>query len=146
MVDQTHQLSAYNGRQHSASSHGFAGSVRELLRDAITLGELQVQLLLLDLREGSTRMVRPLLVIVFAICLALGCFPVALAALAYALQATGMPVWGAFLTSALIGLFLSAGAAYGGLRWLKKELSIIDRSKAEFQSNINWLKTALKTR
>ena len=122
---------------------GMTGSLRELMRDAITLGELQLRLLLLDLREGSRRMLMPLAAIGIALCLALGCFPVMLAALGYGLHTLGIPQWGAFLIAAAVGLVVSGLTAYGGWRWLSKELMVLDRSASELRNNVEWVKSAL---
>ena len=143
MVSQTEQLKTDNGRLKS-SSRGMGGSVRELIHDAIVLGELQVKLLLLDLREGRNGVIGPIVVMTLALCMALGCFPILLATLGLGLAAAGLPYWGAFLIAAGVGLLVSAAAAYGGWRWLRSELSIFKRSQSELQNNIHGLKNAMK--
>ena len=143
MVDQTNVIGNGHGHMHPPRS-GMTGSVRSLLHDTIVLGELQCKLLLLDLREGRNGMIAPLVIIVLAVCLALGTFPIVLAALGLGLTAAGLPQWAAFLVSAFFGLVISCASAYVGWRWLKRELAIIKRSHAEFKNNVAWLKSALK--
>ena len=144
MVNQTNRLKTLDTPSSNGHSEGFTSSLRGLLCDALTLSELQCKLLLMDLREGSRGIIKPVVVLVLACCLALGCFPVALAAMAFALELTGMPLWAAFAISAAVGLAISGAAAYGGWRWLRNELHIFDRSTGELQNNVNWMKHALR--
>ena len=86
MVHQTKFVTGGNGRLEPAH-RGMGSSVRELIHDAIVLGELQVKLLLLDLRDGRRGMIGPIVVLTLSLCLALGCFPIVLAALGLGLAA-----------------------------------------------------------
>jgi hypothetical protein len=138
MASQTTHIES-NGR----SSRGVFGNAAEFVHDLMTLTELQVKLLVLDMKEGSRHAMLPLALILFGGCLALGCFPVLLAALGFGLVAAGLSYWLSFLIAGIVGLAISGGAAYGGFRLLKKQAAVLRRSQAEFDRNVRWVKSAL---
>jgi hypothetical protein len=138
MARQTTHIES-NGR----SDRGVLGNVAEFIHDLMTLSELQMKLLMLDLKEGSSKAMLPLGLIVMGLCLALGSFPILLGALGLGLATAGMIPWAAFLLAGVIGMVISGVAAYGGFLLLKKQAAVLHRSQAEFDRNIRWVKTAL---
>lgn len=131
-----------NGR----TTRGIFGNAAEFVHDLVTLSELQVKLLVVDLREGSRHALLPLGLIVLAGCLALGVFPILLAALALGLAAAGLSYWLSFLLAALIGVIISGATGYGGYVLLKKQAKVLRRSQEEFERNVHWVKSALTQR
>lgn len=135
-----------NGR-HRTQMPDVAGSVSELTRDVIELGELQTQLLLLDLKKSSQKMRTCLILAIIAVCLLLASLPVALFALAELLHE--QLEWSraaAFGVATLTGLLLSAifaGVAYSIVR---NGLLSLERSRDEFNRNIAWIKSTLRNR
>ena len=86
-----------------------SSSVRQLGSDVITLMELQAELLQVDVREWVQSFIRPLVALVVAAIILLATAPVALVSLGYLLAATTeLPLWGAMMTAAAVGLGLAA--------------------------------------
>ena len=139
MVNQTDRLTV-----QPVKRDGMARSAKELIRDCIALGELQARLLLLDLREGGRGAVGPMILIAAAACAALGSFPVILSALALAIAEANLPLWACFLIAGAAGLLASAVTGYVGWRYLKRNASVMNRSRTEFQRSVAWLKATLR--
>jgi lysylphosphatidylglycerol synthetase-like protein (DUF2156 family) len=120
-------------------------SFSSLAHDTIELAELQAQLLVLDVKTATLEARTSLGLIVVAVCLLLGCIPVALFALAELFVAQfewSRPV--AFTVSAVVGLLLSGGAV--GVAWSRFQVGLesLKRSREELQRNLNWIKSNLK--
>lgn len=115
----------------------------EFVGNVVTLSELQLKLLSLDLRDAS-RKAAPLVGVV-----AVGAFLVGsgitllLAALGIALSAI-LPLWGALLAAGLAGLAIGVGLLALAAKALNMRAAILDRSRVEFSKNLMWLKTALR--
>lgn len=76
-----------NGRKPSESPASQVGSnLAGLTHDLITLGELQLQLIGVDLREGLSKGLLPGFVIFSAVLLALGTMPVILLGIGWSLH------------------------------------------------------------
>lgn len=114
--------------------------VGEVTRDVVTLAELQVELFRLDAREATTRLVAPLVLMASAAAVGLGTVPVALAFVAEALAAAGLPHWLAFLVATLLGLVVAGIAALAGWEMARTPFQAFRRSRDELRRNIDWLK------
>src|SRR5688500_2820931 len=87
MVDQA-DVKPTNGRDEGRSElppRAVARSTGEFLHDVTTLAELQGKLLLVESKQGLTKLVMPIALLVLGVVIALGCVPIALAALAITL-------------------------------------------------------------
>jgi hypothetical protein len=126
-----------------------AGEIRhgvsQVLRDMVTLGELQTELLQVDLRNFLTAHIVPTLIFsAVAAVAALASLPILLASLAYYLvEVANLTVASAFLAAAGVGL--AVGAICGGIAWqrLKSQSSAFARSRIELARNVRWLKQVL---
>jgi len=115
-----------------------------LVRDAVELTELQLQLFAADGREMAQKSAPPLLTVVAGVTIAMSGLPLLLVAFAYALvELAGFSVWLAMVCSALSGIAVGALAVFVGLRWLRPQLEIWRRSAAELRENIDFLKRSL---
>jgi hypothetical protein len=140
-------MSYHNGRDRENRKlppAEVASSFRTAVADVLTLGELQLQLLKADVRDGSRRILASVISLAIAGVFALACFPIALLALAY-----GMTDWFdismglACLFSFLIGLAVTGLASFIAYRNLRRGVRVFDRSRTELAENIHWLKTSL---
>lgn len=119
-------------------------STRELVRDAVELAELQLQLFRADGREMAKKSTPPLLTVAAGVTIAMSSLPLILVGFAYALvEVAGLSVWLAMFCSALCGITVGALAVFVGLRWLKPQLEIWRRSAAELKQNVDFLKRSL---
>jgi hypothetical protein len=115
-----------------------------LVRDAVELAQLQLQLFAADGREMAQKSAPPLLTIAAGVTVAMSGLPLLLVGFAYALvELAGFSVWLAMFCSAFIGIVVGALAVFVGLRWLRPQLEIWRRSAAEFRENIDFLKQSL---
>jgi hypothetical protein len=119
--------------------------VSQVLRDVVTLGELQTELLQVDLRNFLTTHVIPTVVLgVVAIVSALASLPILLASLAYFLvEVANLTVASAFLAAAGVGLLVAA--ICGGIAWQRfhSQRDAFARSRIELARNVRWLKQVL---
>jgi uncharacterized membrane protein YqjE len=130
----------------SAPSRSMGRSVRQLGSDVITLMELQAALFQIDVREWIQSFIRPLIALVAAAIILLATAPVALASLGYLLAATTeLPLWGAMMTAAGVGMGLAALSAGIGVWLLKRDRRILHRFSAELRKNVQWLKETLRS-
>jgi hypothetical protein len=140
MVDQTHRVRPF---ARGSQQEGIVKDTKDVLHDAVSLSELQLKLLALDARECGRKVTASVIVLVAAACLALGAFPIGLAALALAFYAAGLSLPLSFLCSFLIGLIVAGVSGAIGWMMLKRGAKTINRSKTEFFKNIAWLKRTL---
>jgi hypothetical protein len=143
MVDQA-EVTPANGRTElppQAVARGTAG----FLHDVATLAELQGKLFTVDLQQGVSKLVTPIVVMVLGIVVALGCVPIALMTLAHAIdELTPLTLWPSYLISLIVGLLMSALLALPAYARLKSGINIFDRSLAECRRNTQWAKDTLK--
>jgi len=119
-------------------------STRMLVRDAVELAELQLQLFAADGREMARKSTPPLLMIVAGLVIAISGLPLLMVGLAYALvELVGFPVWLAMLSSAVTGMVIGGAAVLVGIRWLRPQLEIRRRSAGELKENVDFLKGSL---
>jgi hypothetical protein len=66
--------------------------------------------------------------------------------LGYLLAATTeLPLWGAMMTAAGVGLGLAALSAGIGVWFLKRDRRMLHRFSAELRKNVHWLKETLRS-
>lgn len=133
-----------NGRTPPSAAK-VAESFSGLAHDAIELAELQARLLKLDAQAAARNGGASAALAVLAVCLLLGCMPVALIALAETFVARfdwSRP--GAYAASAAIGIALSAGAGFAAWQRIRTALASLQRSRDELNRNIAWIKSNLK--
>lgn len=122
-----------------------ARSVAELSHDAITLAELQAELVRKELAECRRAALLPVALLAVALVVGLGCVPVLLSSMAYFLaEATQWSLAVSHLASGLVG-FVIAGLA-GIVGWKLLTSLRLERSMIELRRNADWLKTVLKGR
>jgi hypothetical protein len=143
----------YNENHEGMSDHDDipspAGEIRhgvsQVLRDMVTLGELQTELLQVDLRNFLTAHVVPTLIFSAAAAIAaLASLPILLASLAYYLvEVANLTVASAFLAAAGVGLVIAA--ICGSIAWqrFKSQSNAFARSRIELARNVRWLKQVL---
>lgn len=118
-----------------------ANSIRGLVGDVITLGELQVRLLQADLRDGRSQLTQGIILLAISVTLLLASLPVALIALSYGIvEVYQLPMWAGFLISAAVGFVIGGILLWAGSRWLATSLAFFQRSGEEFSNNLKWLK------
>ena len=128
-----------------AAPHVVVRNTGELLQDLLTLGELQARLLIIDVREGTSRLLWPLVLLVVGAALALGCWPVALIALAMTLvEITTLTTAQAFGVALASGIVLTALVTGVGWSLLRQQTGLFDRSLSEWQQNVKWTKNAMR--
>jgi hypothetical protein len=143
MVDQA-QINPTIGRTE-APPREVARTTADFLHDVAILAELQGKLALVDLREGSQKLLFPVGLLGVGVAVVLGCVPIGLMALAFTLEATTtLPVAACFGISLAIGLVLGVIIVVAAVSALKKNISIFDRSLAEWRCNSQWVKDTLK--
>lgn len=137
-----------DGRGEARDRHaprGVARNVSGLAHDIVALGELQTQLFKIDLSDSVRRIVMPVVMIAIAGVTALACLPVLLFGASFWLSAvTNLPQWAALLIVSVVGMIVAgvmAGIAYGRL---KSGPINFDRSLYELNTNLSWIKGALK--
>ena len=119
-------------------------STRMLVRDAIELAELQLQLFAADGRDTARKSAPPVLTVVAGVTIFMSALPLLLVGLAYALvELVGFPIWIAMFSSAFTGFVIGAVAVVVGLKWLQPQLEIWRRSAGELKENVEFLKGSL---
>lgn len=120
---------------------GLAG----VLHDVTTLAELQLKLLAVDAKESAGRGVVPVALLGAAAVFALSALPLLLVAFAQLLRdQAGWPAAAATLTAVLAGLVIAGVLGAVGAMRLRRMLEPLERSRDEFNRNVEWLKNTLK--
>ena len=120
-------------------------STRMLVRDAVELAELQLQLFAADGREMARKSAPPLLTVMAGVTVAMSGLPLLLVGLAYVLvELAGFPIWPAMLSSAVTGIAIGGAAVLVGIKWLRPQLEIWRRSAGELKENVAFLKGELR--
>ncbi|MAT14807.1 MAG: hypothetical protein CMJ46_06000 [Planctomyces sp.] len=140
-------MSTTNGKRVHEEPTSMRRNIGELGSDLIGLAELQVQLLGLDSKEAMQKAMLPISLLVLALGILVGAFPLALIALAWWLaMATD-------LTQAAAGGIVAVAAAVvaivlilAAVKGLKKSTLILDRSRYELRNNIQWIKQVLSSK
>ena len=117
----------------------------DFLKGFSTLVELQAQLFVADVRECRQRGLLPGLVLLCGVTLGMGCFPVALVAIAMLLiQVFEISYAAGFLISVLAGAVLSGLLTMIGWFQVRKQMTFLQRSQQELVHNLRWLKKILE--
>ena len=117
----------------------------EFLGDFATLAELQGKLAVVDLKEGTAKLTGAVILFSAGVVIALGCVPVALAALALAInEFAKLSPAASFGIALLVGLILAALLAIPAFMAIKKDLWMFERSRAEWRRNMQWLRDTMK--
>ena len=137
-----------NGSDASPSaSEAVSRNLGDFVGDVMSLGEMQVQLFSLDVREACTKAITPALGAMAAILIAAGSVPIMLMSIAWCLvQRAGVPQDLAFLATFAGAAIISAIAAWLCWQRISAIAPIIVRSSGEFSQNLRWIKHALKKR
>jgi len=146
MVDQA-QITTKNGKNgHSElPPRAVARSTAEFLHDVTTLVELQGKLFVVEMKEGTAKLLVPIISLLIGAALALGCIPIALAALALMLkELTTLTLATCFGISLAIGLFIALVLVIVAFGVVKSGLKMFDRSLYECGRNMKWAKDTLK--
>jgi hypothetical protein len=150
MVRETHMNNRFatNGNGDSPTSVGDLKSyLLELAYDILTLVELQVRLLLLDLKEASARAAIGLVLLSAMLAVMLGSVPVLLMACGEVLvEWAGWSRAASYGLVAVTAMAVAVVVGYLTFKKLKKVTVILDRSNQELQSNLNFVKSLMKKR
>jgi hypothetical protein len=118
-----------------------AHNVAELVADAITLAELQLELFRCDWQTSLARIIWPAALLAAALLVLASCVPLALVCVTLVLvevarftpaQAAGITLGGS--------LVLGGAAALAGAVLLRKGLGVWQRSRTELAENVRWFK------
>jgi len=110
-----------------------------------TLAELQGKLVLIDVREGTAKLLVEMMMIAIGGAIGLGCVPIALATLALIIAANttlSLPV--SFAIALVTGLVLAGVLAVPACLAVKANIHVFDRSLAEWRRNRQWFKETLR--
>jgi len=141
-----HKTTLNGFETRDAPTHAWAQNIAGIAHDVITIAELQVQLLAVDLRGLRKGVVRGLVIWAIAGALLLAALPTALvgtglwlAGVAHLSTAAGL-LWVAFGAVLLVvGLFLA------GWRQLERQRVGFERSKKELHANLAAMRQVLLT-
>jgi hypothetical protein len=147
MVDQAQVTGAdqpeANGRE--LPPRAVARSTAEFLHDITTLAELQGKLVLIDFKEGTTKLLIEMMMIAIGAAIGLGCVPIALATLALVIaENTTLSLPVSFAIALATGVVLACILAIPACLAVRANISIFDRSLAEWKRNRQWAKETLR--
>ncbi|MCA9154751.1 MAG: phage holin family protein [Planctomycetales bacterium] len=130
---------------HSATG-GVQQNVSALAHDLITLCELQFQLLMWDIKDGKSRVVKAAIMLGIAGVLALGALPVLVMASGYGLRAAwdDLPLWAAMLIPAATLICIAGIMAWIGANKISQATDVFQRTQSEMTENVKWVKAALR--
>jgi protein-S-isoprenylcysteine O-methyltransferase Ste14 len=116
-----------------------------LAHDALTLAELQVQLLSLDLRDARQGAGTALSQVLVGAVLALGAIPVLLLAAAHLLvESAEWPPSVAYATVGVLAALVALVLVRLGWRRTARSLATVQRSRTELMETLRWLKESLR--
>jgi hypothetical protein len=120
-------------------------NVAGFAHDLVTLCELQIQLLGVDLRDARARGVVPGLLVGIAVLIAIASVPVLLTGAGLLLaNATGVSNGSALIVVATTAIAASGIVGWIAWRKLTAALNLLARSQNEFRENLQSIKSALK--
>jgi hypothetical protein len=118
----------------------------DLVHDALTLAELQVELLKVDLRDARKGAALALALIGIGAVLALGSIPILLFAAAQGLVVgLGWPAPWAYLAVGGVSVLAAGLLVWTGTRHASGAMGTLQRSKTEFTETLRWFKGSLRT-
>jgi hypothetical protein len=116
-----------------------------LLHDALTLADLQYRLFKADFWRLVGELVVPGALILMGAVLLLSCLPIALATIALTIhEAAHFSLAASFGFALAGGLILGAAVALAALLWIRRGIKPFERSRAECDLNMAWIKKILK--
>lgn len=143
MVDQA-EVTKTNGRTELPPRE-MARNTADFLSDVATLAELQGKLVVVDLREGTSKLMGSVVMLALGGVVALGCVPIALAALALVLhEYAKLSASASFGIALLAGVVFAAILALPAALALKKNFWMFERSRSEWRRNMQWLRDTMK--
>lgn len=123
-----------------AVRHGLS----DLAHDVMTLAELQIRLMKVDLNEGVSRLVAPLIMGIAGIAALLASLPVLLLALSAVLQEfAGISASLSLLLASGIGFALAALLVGMSIAAFRRSFPMLERSRTELNYNLEWMKHML---
>ena len=127
----------------NAPAEGVVESITEFINDISTLGELQVKLAAIDLKEASGRATTPVILLVVGVLLLLAGVPVILLGVADLIASAGLSQGLARLLTGVLALALAGVLAWVALKGLNHSFTSFRRSKEELTRNLSWIKTVV---
>jgi Putative Actinobacterial Holin-X, holin superfamily III len=116
----------------------------EVFVDALTLAELQFQLVELDLHDAQRRLTSGLSLLSIGALVGASTLPALIGAVSLGLaQIAKIELWIALLINVGVALFISICAMIVGTRKLKLQGGVFTRSRKEWRQNVKWLKAML---
>jgi len=135
-----------NGLKSPSAAAGASRHASAVLHDAITLAELQCQLLSADYRESKRRFTTAAVAMLLGVLLLIAALPVALLALADVLVSAGFSAAAAHGLAALAATVVASVAALIGWRLARSAFAVFARSRDEFVKNLETLRCLLGSR
>jgi len=121
-----------------------ARNARALAGDVLELVELQTDLLKVDAKDWTKRLILPIVLICAAVVVGIGCVPILLASLGLALvEWLKISYALAALIAGAIGVLLTIACGLIGWLRLRGSFGVFGRSREELQRNVRWLKRVL---
>lgn len=138
------QTNGYHQRQGPVS--GVARQAAHVLADAVELAELQAKLAKLDAANATRAALRPIGWLIIGMCAALASLPVLTLGLATLLDAlTPMNAWQSQLLVGGLAAVVALSLIYFSIRSLSMVSSEFQRSAAEFNKNLAWVKLVFRS-
>jgi hypothetical protein len=142
-MDKQANLNERNGVA-GAATQGLAWDVGSLANDAVTLTELQTQLLAADVREYGRRVWFPSMILLAGLALGWAFFPIALVTIALGLvHYWAMSYLLAFLLVSVLAAIGSALLCIIGYKMVRGRAAVLSRSRNELLHNLRWIKRVL---
>jgi len=127
----------------TSESETITHSAGQVVRDIMTLVELQVKLFRNDVGDTAARFLRPAAIFMAGVLLLLATIPVCLLAIAQVLMAIGLPAVAAYTLVALISLIVAGAMAVWAWQRFRTMPPAFTRSREELAQNIAWIKYAV---
>lgn len=137
--------SSTNGRHVEPPPAAVGENIANLAQEMLTLGELQVKLLLMDLKSSRDRALTPSAILIGGSCFLLGTTPVLLLAIADILsQSLGWDLPLARFAVAGVSFCISIAAMSWAAKALVGASQSLSRSRSEFLENLSWIKNVIR--
>lgn len=135
-----------NGEQRvDEAAVGIGENVANLAYELVTLTELQAQLVMLDLREGGSRALKPAGFLAGGFAIVLGTMPVLILGLGGVLaDQTKLSHPVGWLIVGAVTLIIGCLCMWGASIKLQKATQVLERSRVEFNENLRWIKKVLQ--
>ena len=134
----------YEPAEETQEEPDVTGNLGDLGADLISLGELQLELLSVDVRDAAQNSFSPALFASLGLGLVIGCCPLVLLGMSWWLaDFTELSAAGASLVVAAVGLVIAGIFFYLAWRGLRESVNLLNRSRIELSSNLRWIKKIL---